>query len=112
MVEYSCEYKDFHLPPLTLQPIVKNAVKHGMDPEFAPLKISIRTRKTDKESEIIVEDDGQGYAPNEGGATSIALINIHERLKIMCDGKLTIEPKENGGTIVKVSIPLHLRNSL
>ena len=62
-VDYDTPHKEFRLPPLTLQPIVENAVKHGMDPENAPLHIFIRTRKTDSGSEIIVEDNGSGFAP-------------------------------------------------
>ena len=43
IVDYDTPYENFRLPPLTLQPIVENTVKHGMDPEYAPLRIAIRT---------------------------------------------------------------------
>ena len=99
-VEYDTPHKNFRLPPLTLQPIVENAVKHGMDPEYAPLRISIRTRETDSGSEIIVEDNGPGFAPADGDCEPhIALANIRQRLEIMCGGKLTIRPREGGGTV-------------
>ena len=105
-VEYDTPHKNFRLPPLTLQPIVENAVKHGMDPEYAPLRISIRTRETDSGSEIIVEDNGPGFAPADGDCEPhIALANIRQRLEIMCGGKLTIRPREGGGTVVSVIIP-------
>jgi len=65
------------LPPLTFQPIVENAVKHGMDTEYAPLYIFIRTRETDSGSEIIVEDPGSGFAPADDTCEPhIALANI------------------------------------
>ncbi len=105
LVEYDTPHKDFNLPPLTLQPIVENAVKHGMDPEYAPLQISIRTRKTDFGSEIIVEDNGHGFIPNEKKAPHTALSNIREKLDTMCGGKLSIKPKEGGGTVIRVMIP-------
>lgn len=104
-VEYDTPHKEFRLPPLTLQPIVENAVKHGMDPEYAPLQIVIRTRDTNSGSEIIVEDNGPGFAPADDCEPHTALANIRQRLEIMCGGKLTIRPREGGGTVVSVTIP-------
>ena len=105
-VEYDTPHKEFRLPPLTLQPIVENAVKHGMDPEYAPLCISIQTCKTDSGSVIIVEDNGPGFAPaDDDYEPHIALVNIKHRLEMMCGGKMTIRPREGGGTVVSVIIP-------
>lgn len=104
-VEYDTPHKDFRLPPLTLQPIVENAVKHGMDPEYAPLRIFIQTRKTSSGSEFVVEDDGRGFTSADNSEPHIALANIKQRLAIMCGGKLTIRPRAGGGTVVTVVIP-------
>lgn len=105
-VEYDTPHKNFRLPPLTLQPIVENAVKHGMDPEYAPLCISIRTRETNSGSEIIVEDNGTGFSlADDDFKPHIALVNIKQRLEMMCGGKLTIRHREGGGTVVSVIIP-------
>ena len=95
----------FRVPPLTLQPIVENAVKHGMKSSNDPIHISVITRQTDKASEIIVEDDGPGFSPVDDNEPHIALNNIRQRLKLMCNGKLIIAPREGGGTSVKVIIP-------
>ena len=104
-VDYSAAFTHFRLPPLTLQPIVENAVKHGMNPGSDPLRIFIRTRKTDSGTEIIVEDNGPGFDPNETKESGIALNNIRQRLEMMCSGSLTITPGEDGGTVVRVTIP-------
>ena len=105
-VEYDTPHKNFRLPPLTLQPIVENAVKHGMDPEYEPLCISIKTRDTDCGSEIVVEDNGPGFVPaDDESAPHIALANIRQRLEMMCGGKMTIRAREGGGTVVTVTIP-------
>ena len=102
-VEYDTPHKNFRLPPLTLQPIVENAIKHGMDPECAPLCIYIRTREKNFGSELVVEDNGSGFAfAADDREPHIALANIRQRLEMMCDGKLTISPREGGGTIVRV----------
>lgn len=103
-VEYDTPHTFFRVPPLTLQPIVENAVKHGRDPNAGPLHISIRTRKTDTGSEITVSDNGCGYDPADDSEPHIALKNIRQRLELMCGGSLTITPND-GGTVVTVSIP-------
>ena len=95
----------FRVPPLTLQPIVENAIKHGRDPYAGPFHISIKTRKTDSGSEIIVADNGRGFDSADDSEPHIALKNIQQRLKIMCGGSLTVMPNDGGGTVVKVIIP-------
>jgi LytS/YehU family sensor histidine kinase len=104
-VAYDTPHTFFRVPPLTLQPIVENAVKHGRDPNAGPLHISIRTRKTDTGSEITVSDNGCGYDPADDSEPHIALKNIRQRLELMCGGSLTITPNDGGGTVVTVSIP-------
>ena len=105
VVEYDTPFICFRLPPLTLQPIVENAVKHGMDPYLGPLRISIRTRRTDKGAEIIVKDNGRGFTLADDSEPGIALKNIRQRLQIMCGGSLAIAPRDGGGTVLTLSIP-------
>ena len=95
----------FRVPPLTLQPLVENAVKHGMKLEGAPLHIYVKTRKTNSGSEIVVENDGPGFNPADDNEPHIALNNIRQRLEMMCNGTLTISPRDGGGTVVTVFIP-------
>ncbi len=104
-VEYDAPHTFFRVPPLTLQPIVENAVKHGRDPYAGPLRISIRTRKTAAGSEITVSDNGPGFHPADDDEPHIALNNIRQRLEIMCGGSLAITPGDGGGTVVTVTIP-------
>ena len=105
LVDYDTPHTFFRIPPLTLQPIVENAVKHGRDPYIGPLRISILTKKTDSGSEIIVEDSGRGFDPAVAAEPGIALENIRQRLEMMCCGSMTIRPREGGGTVVTVMIP-------
>ena len=105
LVEFDTPFTDFRIPPLTLQPIVENAVKHGMDPELEPLFISVSTRRQDGYAEIIVDDSGPGFQPADDDEPHIALANIRERLKMMCNGDLTISNRDCGGTIVTIRIP-------
>ncbi len=104
-VAFDTPYTLFRVPPLTLQPIVENAVKQGMRASNEPTHISIVTRQTDTGGEIIVEDDGPGFAPANDNEPHIGLNNIRQRLELMCGGTLTITPREGGGTSVKATIP-------
>ena len=106
LVEYDTPHILFSVPTLTLQPIVENAVKHGMDPDAdEPLRILITTRKTDFGNEIIVEDNGPGLTEPNDKEPHIALENIRERLALMCGGSLEIGTRETGGTKVTIRIP-------
>ena len=105
IVDYDTPHTFFRVPPLTLQPIVENAVKHGRDPNAGSLHISIQTRKTDNGSEITVTDNGCGYDPADDSEPHIALKNIRQRLSLMCGGSLTITTREGRGTVVTVMIP-------
>lgn len=105
-VSFDTPHISFRVPPLTLQPIVENAVVHGMRTSNAPIHISIVTRKTDMASEIIVEDDGSGFQTTDNNEPHIALNNIRNRLDMMCNGTLSISPRKEGGMSVKITIPL------
>ena len=110
-VNFDTPYTSFKLPPLTLQPIVENAVKHGMVSSNKPIHISIKTRKTDSANEIIVEDDGKGFKPADDNEPHIALNNIRQRLEMMCKGTLEISSRSEGGTSVKITIPFEESNN-
>lgn len=104
-VDYDTPFTLFRVPPLTLQPIVENAVKHGLDPCSSPLHILIQTRDTDSGAELIIKDDGPGFEASDNSEPHIALMNIHQRLELMCSGKMEITSSKKAGTIVKITIP-------
>ena len=103
-VEFDTPYTSFRLPPLTLQPIVENAVKHGIDPDLDPLYITVRTREGKQGAEITVEDTGPGFGAKDNDKPHIALANIRERLEMMCNGNLAISGREGGGTVIRIII--------
>ena len=105
LVEYDTPVTHFRLPPLTLQPLVENAVKHGMNPYAGPLHVSVRTRRTDAGVEVIVEDNGPGFDPDDESKPHTSLANIRQRLEMMCGGSLAIHPRDGGGTVVTITIP-------
>lgn len=105
LVEYDTQFTRFRLPPLTLQPIVENAVKHGMDPYAGPLHLTIRSCRADSSSVIVVEDNGHGFDTSNNLESHTALANIRQRLELMCGGNMEITSREAGGTIVRLTIP-------
>ena len=105
LVEFDTPHTQFRVPPLTLQPLVENSVKYGLNIDSTePLRVSVRTEKVDNGSVIIVSDTGPGISNKDNGEPHIALNNIRERLSAI-KGILTISPNENGGTIVSIYIP-------
>ena len=116
-VEYDTEFTSFKLPPLTLEPIVENSVKHGLDPDSSPLHILVSTRKLDRKVVLTVEDTGTGFdtadtaqkkTDEKSNEPHIGLENVKTRLSEMCHGTLEISPREMGGTIVTITVPLTL----
>lgn len=94
----------FWLPPLTLQPIVENAVKHGLDPEYGTLTIIVSTREEKDGFAVTVEDTGPGYYDQDPDRPQLALDNIRERLTAM-GGRIVFETSRTGGTAVTIHVP-------
>ena len=105
-VEYDLKHTAFRLPPLTLQPVIENAVKYGVGAGHYPEHIRVRTYMEDNASVITVEDDGPGFDTSFIDEEShIGLRNVRERLELMCGGQLEIESAPDRGTLVTVTIP-------
>ena len=102
-VIYDTPCTDFTLPALTLQPIVENAVKHGIDPEHESIHIYISTRKTDTGYEIRIQDDGAPFETTEIKPGE-ALSNIQERLKTNCRGEINVSFLKPY-TVVTIKLP-------
>jgi len=110
IVTYDIMEIDFELPSLTIQPIVENAVKHGITSKKSTGgKISIATYKTDDKIIITIIDDGEGYDvtqnPSECESKGVGLENVKVRLSAIVGGTLEIESEINKGTKVTITIP-------
>lgn len=108
-VQYDIEESDFMVPTLILQPIVENAVKHGLCKREDGGTVQISSHQTTKDYEITVCDDGVGFDPGkvaDDGKVHVGLENVRERVKTMCHGKMEIDSTLGVGTTVKIIIPL------
>lgn len=106
--EYDIEVVDFELPALILQPIVENAIKHGIVPKQAGT-IKVATKATDEEIVLTVSDDGEGYdlkaKPLPCEKIKTGIVNTKDLLAAMCGGSLEIESAPGVGTSVIIRIP-------
>jgi two-component system LytT family sensor kinase len=101
---------DVQVPSLLLQPLVENAVKHGIACRTEGGRITIRSSAAGGGVEISIENDGPETGPLEMGqllSKGVGLQNVSERLDIYTCGEGTIEmtPRPGGGAVVKVFVP-------
>ena len=97
---------DFSLPALTIQPIVENAVKHGILKREEGGTVKVRIYETDSSYFITVKDNGVGFNVIELEHNNrVGLRNIKSRLEAMCGGILHIESIIGVGTKITVEIP-------
>lgn len=105
---YDLETLDFRLPPLTVQPLVENAVRYGVGQAPDGGSVIIRSTEHDAYYQVEVIDDGIGYHADEVqeiGRSHIGISNVRERLELMVHGSLEIENREGGGTVARIRIP-------
>ena len=108
-IEYDITVTDFLIPQLSVQPIVENAVKHGVGMKKKGGTVTIATRETDNDYEVIISDDGVGFdvtaARKDDGRSHIGMENTVTRLREMCSGRLNIESSVGEGTTVTIILP-------
>ena len=107
-VVYDIQTEDFIIPALTVQPLVENAVKHGLMGSENVCTITIRTKCVERGYQVIIEDDGCGFDPNEvknDGRKHIGIESVRSRLKHMVGGTVTVKSAIGEGTMVIIEIP-------
>ena len=106
-IEYEVEATDFVLPALSIQPLVENAIKHGLMRLETGGTVVIRSYETPTHFCVEVKDDGVGFDPNLpiDEKKHVGLRNIRGRLKAMVDGDLILESKPGAGTKAIIMIP-------
>lgn len=107
---FDVQTEAFEMPPLTLQPIVENAVRHGVrETEDGVGTVTVASREYPDRYEVIVTDTGRGFDPDEvmkDEKSHIGIRNVRERLKRVCNGELTIDSVIGQGTKAVITIPV------
>ena len=108
-VEYDVSDAGFSVPALTVQPLVENAIRHGVRIRREGI-VTVSSRSTERFHEIVICDNGKGFDPEAvktAGGTHIGIRNVRERIEKMCGGTLTVESGSDAGTTVTIRIPLN-----
>lgn len=107
-IEYDVEHSNFWIPPLTVQPIVENAVKYGTLGKSDITTVKITTDEDKHYDYVTIEDNGVGFDINEqknDGRSHVGIENVKKRLNLMCNGKLEITSVVGKSTNVRICIP-------
>ena len=107
-IVYDIEADSFLLPVLSIQPLVENAVKHGIAKKRGGGVVTIASQQTEKEYRIIISDTGAGFDVDrymEDGKVHVGLINVRQRLASRMNATVEVDSAPGSGTTVTVTIP-------
>ena len=105
-VVYDIQTLNFLVPPLSIQPIVENAIKHGIFMKIDGGTVTLRTYEDDTSYTVEVIDDGVGFDMDDVDFKNnehIGLNNVKQRISSMCKGDIVFESEKNKGTKVTIS---------
>lgn len=112
MLHTNIEESDFMLPPLSLQPLVENAIIHGLRKGKRKGTVSIRSRKTSSEYIVQVEDDGIGFdvevysrMRGDDGADAGGLQRVRHQVEQRMGGSVEVKSTIGTGTVITLHIP-------
>lgn len=110
--------EDLRLPPLLLQPLVENAILHGIRKKETGRTVVLRVKNLGKHYLIEIEDDGAGMAPEQleaiqqGQGSGVGLTNTQKRLGMLYGTQLFIESRQGIGTKVTMTLPGRMENDI
>lgn len=104
--EFNIEDKDFEIPALTVQPMVENAVRHGVRSK-PDAHILIHTYAEENYHVVVIKDNGKGFdhAQFNGSRTHIGLLNTRLRVERLVNGKFTADSVPGKGVTITIKIP-------
>ena len=107
-VRYDLRVTDFSIPPLVVQPLVENAVRHGVKTRAEGGTVVVATRRTGDAIEVSVRDDGCGFSSateRQDEHRQVGIENVRERIERQCAGRLEVASGSDG-TVATLVIPM------
>ena len=97
-------------PPMMLQSLVENAIKHGLEVKAEGGTLTFRAEKINDKLRVSVRDDGLGFGAVPSNGTGLGLQNIRERLQLIYNNqaKIIITPNQPSGVCVMIEIPYEI----
>ena len=99
------------VPPLLLQPLVENAIKHGLEPNVDGGKLIVSAARDRDQLVLRVRDTGVGLQTSHGDGTRFGIQQVRERLATLYGDRATLElaaaSDAEGGTMATVRVPLY-----
>ncbi|MBL8341989.1 MAG: histidine kinase [Rubrivivax sp.] len=94
-------------PPMMIQTLVENAIKHGLEPKAEGGRLSVKAQIVHGKLQVVVADTGLGFGKAATAGTGVGLANIRERLQLHYGPKASLTVAENSpsGTVVTVTVP-------
>jgi Histidine kinase/Histidine kinase-, DNA gyrase B-, and HSP90-like ATPase len=94
-------------PPMMIQSLVENAIKHGLEPKAEGGEIKIKAEIVHGKLNIVVADTGLGFGKAATAGTGVGLANIRERLQLLYGNTASVTITENrpSGTVVTIAVP-------
>ena len=103
---------DFQIPALTIQPVVENAILHGIKPKPGGGIVTVRLTEDDHHWHVTVQDNGMGFNPNtQSREGSVGMTNVRKRISRFAGCGISIDSREGVGTIITLHYSKDLQNS-
>ena len=94
-------------PPMMIQTLVENAIKHGLEPKAEGGQLAVKAEIVHGKLQVSVADTGLGFGRAGTAGTGVGLANIRERLQLLYGARaaLTVAENPGGGTLVTITVP-------
>lgn len=110
-IKEDIHYTSFFIPPLTVQPLIENAIRHGLKANGGGV-VTLRTMYINRSVRITITDNGVGFDPttleersNSGHRSHVGLLNVRQRIEMSTGGELQIHSVPGEGTTMTIILP-------